>query len=152
MSYYEPFFFYLSNEDFFFLISFRNFGISLITMTPVTQPGIRAWSLQWKGEHFQWTSFIYRGLTVLAFLVRAIGKPGLFGGLRSSCVCLQLLGQCARLLSKGMFVPDGMFWNPPSVSLQDFKSPSRCAGFCDSVAPGSAAKSKTGTRLQGGGL
>lgn len=142
------FFFLIWAMKNFFLISFRNFGISLITMTPVTQPGIRAWSLLWKGGHFQWTSFIYRGLTVLAFLVRAIGKPGLFGGLRSSCVCLQLLGQRARLLRKGMFVTDGMFWNPPSVLLQDFKSPSRCAGLW-LCGPWLSSKEQNGNKVAG---
>ena len=42
MSYYEPFFFLRGMKNFFFFFSFRNFGISLIKMTPVTQPGIRA--------------------------------------------------------------------------------------------------------------
>lgn len=78
-------YFFKGMKNWFILFYFRNFGISLIKMKPATQPGILVSSLQWKGGHFLWISFIYKGL-ILAFLMMVPRKLCLYCGMRSNCM------------------------------------------------------------------
>lgn len=104
---------------------FRNFGISLIKMKPATQPGIHVWSLQWKGGHFLWISFIYKGLMILAFLMMVPRKLGLYYGMRSNCMSSKgdMPGWWGGVYSVSCHyfvspVIDRMFWNPAQYHYQ----------------------------------
>lgn len=57
-----PWFFEVSNGMYLSLFLCRNSGISLTKMILVTPAKIPVWSLLWRGERFQWTSFTYRGV------------------------------------------------------------------------------------------
>lgn len=146
MRYYELISFRRMKKWFFFF--FRNFGISLIKMKPVTQPWIPVSSSQWKDEHFRWISFIYKGLMILALLMVVIRKLGLHFGMRSSCVCSKD-SQPGCEEGHVLCLQSSMRCFGTLLSITaEFSLNSWHCSFCESVFRSSAGKSKVGMRLR----